>query len=292
MELQHLMYFKKTAELEHMTQASMELRIAQPALSKTIKSIEDELGVPLFERVNKRIHLNENGKILLDCANEIDALIHDLKEDLAGDSRRSCDVITILLKSAPIAIPSLIQKFNGENPHVNFRLLTWNRMLEEENVSYDFSISSSIQPIAGANSVPLFEEDMVLAVPENHPFAGRTISLQEACHEDFICLPAGTLYHHEFVQSCRDSGFFPHIVLESSDHYTILGLVEAEMGIAMIPRYSWGFHRYDTISFAHLREPALKNTTWLSWPKNVPLSDTHRKFKRFAMHELAGLISP
>ena len=133
---------------------------------------------------------------------------------------------------------------------------------------------------------------MVLAVSENHPFAGRTISLQEACHEDFICLPAGTLYHHEFVQSCRDSGFFPHIVLESSDHYTILGLVEAEMGIAMIPRYSWGFQRYDTISFAHLREPALKNTTWLSWPKNVPLSDTHRKFKRFAMHELAGLISP
>lgn len=75
MELQHLMYFKKTAELEHITQASMELRIAQPALSKTIKSIEDEIGVPLFERVNKRIHLNENGKILLDCANEIDALI-------------------------------------------------------------------------------------------------------------------------------------------------------------------------------------------------------------------------
>ena len=66
----------------------------------------------------------------------------------------------------------------------------------------------------------------------------------------------------------------------------------AEMGIAMIPRYSWGFQRYDTISFAHLREPALENTTWLSWPKNVPLSDTHRKFKRFAMHELAGLISP
>ena len=93
-------------------------------------------------------------------------------------------------------------------------------MLEEENVSYDFSISSSIQPIAGANSVPLFEEDMVLAVSENHPFAGRTIS------------------------------------------------------------------------FAHLREPALKNTIWLSWPKNVPLSDMHRKFKRFAMHELAGMISP
>ena len=55
MELQHLMYFKKTAELEHITQASMELRIAQPALSKTIKSIEDEIGVPLFERVNKSL---------------------------------------------------------------------------------------------------------------------------------------------------------------------------------------------------------------------------------------------
>ena len=61
-ELQQLEYFKKVAELEHITRAANELRLAQSALSKTIKSIETKLGSPLFDRRNKRIYLNEIGR--------------------------------------------------------------------------------------------------------------------------------------------------------------------------------------------------------------------------------------
>ena len=63
MELLQLIYFDKVAELQHMTRAAQELHLAQPALSKMIKTLETELGVTLFDRIGKRIVLNQNGVI-------------------------------------------------------------------------------------------------------------------------------------------------------------------------------------------------------------------------------------
>ena len=61
MELRHLIYFKKVAELQHITKAADELLIAQPALSKVIRQLEEELNAPLFDRKGKNIILNANG---------------------------------------------------------------------------------------------------------------------------------------------------------------------------------------------------------------------------------------
>ncbi|WP_100407569.1 LysR family transcriptional regulator [Bacillus solitudinis] len=82
MELQHLRQFKVVAELEHMTRASENLHIAQPALSKTIRILEDELKVKLFTRIGKNIKLNLNGQILLKYTNEIMYIIDNAKKSL------------------------------------------------------------------------------------------------------------------------------------------------------------------------------------------------------------------
>ena len=79
MEITHLRYFKKTAELEHITKAAQELHVAQPSLSRTISMLEDELKVKLFNRKGKSIELNEYGIIVLNHTNRI------LKELEAGN---------------------------------------------------------------------------------------------------------------------------------------------------------------------------------------------------------------
>lgn len=71
MEITHLRYFKKTAELEHITKAAQELHVAQPSLSRTISMLEDELKVKLFNRKGKSIELNEYGIIVLNHTNRI-----------------------------------------------------------------------------------------------------------------------------------------------------------------------------------------------------------------------------
>ncbi len=124
MDLQQLRYFKKTAELEHMTKAACELLIAQPSLSKTIRGLEEELGAPLFDREKKRIRLNSNGKILLDCVNRVEQCLQDIRKDLEQNRQMENRQVTLLLKSTPIILPKVIQQFCEENPGVNFRMLT------------------------------------------------------------------------------------------------------------------------------------------------------------------------
>lgn len=284
MDLQHLKYFKRTAELEHITQASLDLHIAQPALSKAIKDLETEMGAPLFDRHNRRIHLNENGKILLKYANKIDECIEELHQDLTTNSLHEENHIIILLKSTPIMLPRLIYQFSQENPQVNFRLITYNRTINEQKLEHDFTISASTQehsPCVG--SVQLLDEEMVLAVPLGHPLAGQTVSLAQAAQENFISLPSDYLFYHELIKNCRKAGFTPRITLESSDYYTISGLVEAGEGIAMVPRYSWGIQDRPNLAFASIRSPICRNKIVLSWNNSAALSDSQKAFIQYAI---------
>lgn len=124
MELQHLQYFQKVAECEHMTNASIELRVAQPALSRIIKDIEEELGVPLFDRNNKRISINENGKILQDCALKIEQQIAELKQELQETAVFGNEQINLLLKTTPTILPELLQSFSHQHPEIKLCLLS------------------------------------------------------------------------------------------------------------------------------------------------------------------------
>ena len=71
MEIQQLEYFKIVAEMQHMTHAAEKLNISQPALSKSISNIEQEIGVPLFDRQGRSIVLNRYGKLFLESVNMI-----------------------------------------------------------------------------------------------------------------------------------------------------------------------------------------------------------------------------
>ena len=84
MEIFQLIQFQAVAELEHMTQAAQRLNLAQPALSRTIQNLENELGASLFDRSGRRMHLNENGRILLRYSRQILSSIQDAKNEIAA----------------------------------------------------------------------------------------------------------------------------------------------------------------------------------------------------------------
>lgn len=281
MELQQLEYFKKAAELEHITKAANELMLAQPALSKTIKTLEEELGAPLFDREKKRIRLNGNGRILLRCAGEVENCLAQIRRDLEQNQEKENKQITLLLKATPILLPKLIQAFSKEYPDISFQMLTYNSSVDETKLRYDFIVNSSTRPSQDSNALNFFQEEMVLAVPSQHPLAGRMVSLAEAKGENFISLPSQYSLHHEFLQCCREAGFQPHIVLESSDHFTILGMIEAEMGIALVPSISWGFQNMPGIAFVKVKEPACRNIVFLSWNTKHSLSKSCQRFLEF-----------
>lgn len=122
-DLHSLIYFKKVAELQHLTRAAEELRVAQPSLSRTIAGLEAELGVKLFDRVGKGIVLNRNGAILLRHTNSVLRELADAQAELADQEAEGNRTVTISLFAASKLLPQLISDFKAEFPSIRLQII-------------------------------------------------------------------------------------------------------------------------------------------------------------------------
>ena len=111
MEIFQLIQFQAVAELEHMTRAAQRLNVAQPALSRTIQNLENELGASLFDRSGRRMRLNENGRILLRYSRQILSSIQDAKNEIAAQQSGAETCIRLCVHSATALIPQLLLDF-------------------------------------------------------------------------------------------------------------------------------------------------------------------------------------
>ena len=153
MDILQLKYFLVTAEYEHMTKAAYSLHIAQPALSQSIKHLEEELGVSLFERKNRSIRLNDSGKLLqselLPIINALDSLPERLKEI----DKQAAHTIQLNIISASVLITQAIISFKKLYPEAIFRLLQ-----DANETEYDVCISCSASDKIPKDSKLLIKE--------------------------------------------------------------------------------------------------------------------------------------
>lgn len=281
-DLQHLRYFRKVAQLEHMTKASMELCIAQSALSKTIKSMEENLGVPLFDRRNRRMYLNENGKTLLKYADEIEGYLEELSGKLSANRETENTKTSILIKTDSVLLPNMFKQYCLAYPEAELKIIIYNRSVNQQKIKCDFIIDSML-PGSNMDYAPLFNEKMIIAAPSDHPLVGKRISLSQLKGEAFVTMPKNYTFNHIFYQLCEAEKFEPNVVAESSDSYTIMEWVASRMGLAMIPEHSWGYVENKALGAIYLDRPVERNQYVLVWKKNASLSKSSLQFKRFAM---------
>lgn len=239
MELNHLLYFKKIAELNHMTMASESLHVAQPALSRTISILEKELEVKLFDRVGKNIVLNENGRILLKYTDRILTSLEDAKKELSDINKKAVNTVTISMRAASKLLPSILFDFKKKHPFIKFAIVQ-HKELVNNKINCDLMIDSTKDKIISKNVTPVLEEEILLAVPNDHPLAGRKkICIEEVALESFISLQKGSSLNDITMSFCRSAGFEPNVILESDDPATIRGLISAGLGVAFLPSITW-----------------------------------------------------
>src|SRR5262249_40871751 len=121
MDLLQLRYFQTVARYEHMTQAARELMIAQPSLSQTIARLEEELGVPLFDRQGRHIRLNQFGRTFLQRVERIFTELEDGRRELADLAGLEQGRVALSIFSTPL-LADLLSAFRVEYPRVSFRL--------------------------------------------------------------------------------------------------------------------------------------------------------------------------
>ena len=240
--LRHIRYFIAVAEELHFRRAAVRLGIAQPALSRAIRYLEQELAVTLFERSNRSVALTPAGKTFLDGCRSVMSAV----ERTVDDTRRvDCGQIgTLRIGYTDFAIagalPNLLQAFQRTHPGIilqPYHGVTADqlRKLEEGNLDIGFVTGPITRP--GYDQCLIQRDRLICVVYENHPLAGRRgVRLKELANEDFVHGPSRDWEHFYsyLIPLCRRAGFVPRIVQEAFNSAGILGLVASGMGVTIL----------------------------------------------------------
>jgi DNA-binding transcriptional LysR family regulator len=237
MEIRHLIYFKTVAEELHFGRAAERLFMSQPPLSRQIKDLEDELGVILFFRTNKRVELTEAGKYFLEEVVEIlqniehsKTITKQIHNNISGEfklgyiSSTPKKMLATVLKQIQLKFPYLRVSL--------FETSTQKQKLALENGKLDLGIMRA--PIYSSEllTTPLFEDPMVIVGHSQVKFNAINFF-----NESFISFNQkyASEYHRLVINTCNRMGFEPKIVHQSNSMSSILELVSQGLGLAVVP---------------------------------------------------------
>ncbi len=283
MEWHQLEYFRELAQQQHFTLAAQRLSLSQPALSRSIARLEQELGVPLFDRKGRTVRLNRYGKTFLEHVDraliEVDQGKRELT-DLVGPVRGTVAIGFIHVMAASL-LPVLLRRFKRSHPAVEFKLSQGGTVQLLEKLyagETDLCLLATHPERPELRWEPLFEEEIFAAVPPDHRLVGReSVRLAELADEPFITFLSGWGLRQLNEELCRQAGFVPHVAFESEEVGTVHGLVAAGLGVALIPRT----HAPREARAVHLRvsEPRCKRAIGVAWVDDRYQSAVARLFR-------------
>lgn len=242
MELRHLRHFIAVADELHMGRAAQRLGMAQPPLSQSIARLENELGLRLFERANRRLSLTRAGTAFLDEARA--SVLHaDAAFALARSAEQgAAGVINIGYVSAALyeRLPRGIARLRQTLPGVQPKLLELSTNEQLDALAEGtIDIGYAHPPLGTGDRLEMMEflpEESVAAVPDDGETGGLALA-QIAAH-GLILFPAaqGPVHHARIMDSFTRAGTEVRIVQEATRALTMLSLVSAGLGAALLPR--------------------------------------------------------
>lgn len=246
MELRHLRYFIAVAESLHFGRAAQQLGISQPPLSQQIQALEEELGVILFERTNRKVSLSAAGQLFLPEARQVLAQLEQAIRIAQRAQRGELGELKVgFTSSAPFTptIPRAILAFRRACPEVHLELREFSSRNVAQAVHERLLHVGLLRPLGDLpdelETVELFAEPLSALLPTGHPLAQETspVSLSALAGEAFVFFPRtyGTGLYDQLFSLCQNAGFVPHIVQEASEAMTLIGLVATGLGVTVLP---------------------------------------------------------
>lgn len=284
--------FLEVTRTGNFTTASENLFITQPALSRIIKSLEDEIGAPLFIRTRKKLILTDAGRILKKHALKIENQLQQLDAELDKMFMQRKRQIRIGLPTITNSIffSKLIASFHEEYPEVIFLLEEDGSKPVEEKVLnnlLDFGVVVLSEENENLDSIIFVNEKLKLVVSSSHRLAGKQeVSLQELKKEDFIMFDRDFVLRNLVINSCREAGFQPKIISETSQLEFIQELVAYNIGITLLPE-STCIELTDDFKTITVTNPEIEWNLAMIWRKDASLSQIAQEFVRFAKEKLS-----
>lgn len=241
--MEHLEIFATVVEQNSLNRASQLLNISQPALSRKIKKLEEELGVELFERRGKRLELTRVGEICYEFALELRKLerrFHQTIRDFQKPGRHVSLTIGASLTTLQSTLPDLITLYTKDHPYTDIKALTGKTheivtMVKEKKA--DIGLVASSITVPGLVCEPLFDDHLVLVLPADHPFKERTsLAIHDLNDLSMILFSKGTWYRVLTDELFHKYSIMPDVKMEIDSFEAILRLVSTCKTPTLLPQ--------------------------------------------------------
>jgi DNA-binding transcriptional LysR family regulator len=274
-EFRHYKYFLAVAEKLHFRKAAEQLFISQPGLSRQIKQMENDLGIKLFERHNRKVELTKAGeylqKELSDNFKRLDDIVSRAK--LLNDGVDGNLKFGYVGSAMQKVIPELLLKFGKKYPNVLINLTeidNKNQIQALLNQKIDIGFVRMERVPRELNIKPFFEDTFSLVLPKAHKInASNFYNLLQLKDEHFVLFDASysESYYEKVMQIFDDSGFTPLVSHSTVNASSIYRLVENNLGVSIVPTslksgYDLG------IKFIELLDIPQRTTLKIVWNKN------------------------
>lgn len=268
MEIRRIKYFVAIAESENMHRAAEKLHVAQPAMTRQIKLLEDELGVSLFERLPRGLRLSSAGKCFLDDARKILRITDLARRRVQSFGRGRAGTLRVGLHEAVprfTEFTHLLQAFAEIHPAINFELRSASSQQQLDGLragTLDLAfVFNWDRPPSNIDTLLLRSDDYAVVMPHTHRFAQvQRPDLAAFVDEPFVWIDR-TLFRHQselLIAACQNAGFVPRIVYEGlSSEGAVVSLVAAGLGCAFLPA---------SLSEQHQRGIVVRQATGLHVP--------------------------
>ena len=282
MELLQLKYFRELAQSQHLSKTAEKLHIAQPSLSQTLRRLETELDTPLFDRIGKRIVLNDYGKILLKYTNEILQALDNAVLEIETTKKTENKTVSLHVYSASMLLPALIQTI--QNVHPDIRLQIFQQPIAGEHDAPSLYLTSSHLCPDDPDTILLMKEPLVAALPRKHPLAAKKeLCLTDLKNEQFVSMSQTSNLFSVIRYYCSQHQFVPQITTLADNPSMIRDLLRLNLGIAFIPAYTWQGFASETVVLKPVYDMPMSRYLLLSWDAN--------RFQTPAMEQCKELIT-
>jgi LysR family hydrogen peroxide-inducible transcriptional activator len=242
MNLQELAYFAAVAEHRHFGRAAQACHVSQPTLSGQLRRMEEQLGVTLFERNNRRVAITPVGERMLQHARraleeaaQVEAVAKTSRDPLAEPLK-----LGVIPTLAPYLMPMMLQRLRENCPAMTIELwedVTVSLLTRLRSGQLDAALIATEIPEADLTALALFEEPFLAALPPNHRLASRKTIAEADLAGDLLVLADGHCLAGQAQAACKAKGdHLPQRALQAASLETLANLVAAGYGTTLVPQ--------------------------------------------------------
>ena len=304
MDLNKLRYFLVVAETEHVTQAANILGISQPALTRAIHRLEEELGVTLIAGEGRNIRLTEEGLFLKQHAAQAMRTLDEAEHAVKIFSKQWQQTIEVCIESASAVVVDAIARYSREHPEVAFTVSQDEETRSSDivvktvsNITSAFASYHKEGPAVGKTNAAVakakgmmdharerFTERIGIAVPISlRPSLPEMLSLADLRTAHFICLAGRRGFRRQCDLLCKHYGFAPHLAFESDNPSVVRKMIALGLGVGFWPERSWGPVDPEKTLWQPLVEEGFQRTISIELTSQGIEKPVARAFRRFLL---------